>query len=87
MMTLGQLLTLSEYLTIDEKMIKLAMHIGLSRRQPNKPIRDGLQASRASLGTLPLPRVTHPLTTSTTCPTTGLCALRLQGQLGLLHLA
>ena len=39
--------TLSEYLTIDEKMIKLAMHIGLSRRQPNKPIRDGLQASRA----------------------------------------
>ena len=39
--------TLSEYLTIDEKMVKLAMHIGLSRRQPNKPIRDGLQASRA----------------------------------------
>ena len=39
----SSLATLSEYLTIDEKMIKLAMHIGLSRRQPNKPIRDGLQ--------------------------------------------
>jgi len=32
------LVTLGAVLTIDEKMIKSAMHTGLSRRQPNKPI-------------------------------------------------
>ena len=37
------LVTLSNYLTIDENMIKCAMHWGLSRRQPNKPTRDGPQ--------------------------------------------
>ena len=31
-------------LTLDEMMIKCAMKTQLGRRQPNKPIRDGLQA-------------------------------------------
>lgn len=39
----SSLMHTSEYLAFDEMMIKLAMKSKLSRRQPNKPIRDGIQ--------------------------------------------
>ena len=39
----SSLMELPRTLCLDEKMIKLAMRTLLSRRQPNKPIRDGVQ--------------------------------------------
>jgi len=64
----SSLVTLCKYTTIDEKMIKLAMHIGLSRRQPNKPICDGLQVRRGACLLLPscVP-LCVPLSLSLTC--------------------
>ena len=59
-----ELVTLPATLTIDEKMIKLAMRTGLSRRQPNKPIRDGLQARAPPFAH----RAPRPLLTLVTVP-------------------
>ena len=39
----SSLVTVSKWLAFDEMMIKLSMNTALSRRQPNKPIRDGIQ--------------------------------------------
>jgi hypothetical protein len=46
----SSLVTLSKWLAFDEMMIKLAMDSSLQRRQPNKPIRDGVQAYAVCCG-------------------------------------
>ena len=49
-----QLVFLAANLTYDEQMVKNAMHTKLSRRQPNKPIRDGFQVHLARTSRIPL---------------------------------
>ena len=39
----SSLVELPRCLTLDEMMIKLCMHLEILRRQPDKPIRDGIQ--------------------------------------------